>query len=122
MRILIATLLTLFAACVVTVMLINPEHVTVRLWPDVPQYTWDTAVSWVIFFSAFASAVFIGIVAVLEGSKTRLSNARLRAQVRRLQQEIETLRRPSLDVTLSSPHEPGPASPEAGVDEEVETV
>ena len=101
---------------------IEGEHVTVRLWPDVPEYTWDTAVSWVIFFSAFASAVFIGIIAVLEGSKTRLSNARLRAQVRRLQQEIETLRRPSLDVTLSPPHELDPASPEAGIDEEVETV
>jgi hypothetical protein len=123
MRIVIATLSILFAACVVTVSVVNPDRVTVRLWPDAPQYVYpDTPVSWVIFFSAFAGFVFTGIIAVLEGSKTRLSNARLRAQIRRLQQEIETLRRPSLDLTLSPPRDLGPAPPEAGVDEEVEIV
>jgi hypothetical protein len=95
MRIVISTLSILFAAMVIIVSIINyTEHVTVKLWPDQVQYTYaDTSVSWVIFFSAFAGSLFMGIIAVLEGSKTRLSNARLKTQVRRLQQEIQTLKR-----------------------------
>jgi hypothetical protein len=95
MRILIATLSMLFVACVVIVGIVNySELVTVRLWPDSPEYTYpSTPVSWVIFFSALAGFVFAGIVAMLEGGKTRLSNARLRAQVRRMQTEIDDLKR-----------------------------
>ena len=105
MRIVIATLSILFAASVVTIALMNPERVTVVLWPDMPEYAYaNTPISWVIFFSALAGFVFTGIIAVLEGSKTRLSNARLRSQLKRLQQEVEMLRRPSFDFEkMTSP-------------------
>src|SRR6058998_638491 len=123
MRIVIATLTILFAACIFVVAIMNPEPVTVRLWPDTPQYTYpNTAVGWVIFFSAFAGFVFTGIIAVLEGSKTRLSNARLRAQVRRLQQEIETLLRPPIDLAVGPRPPLEPVSQGAEFDEETETV
>ena len=99
MRIVIATLSILFAVAVVGVALMNPEPITLVLWPGDPQYSYpDTPVSAVIFLSAFAGFVFTGIIAILEGGKTRLANRRLRAQSRRLQQELEALRRPSLDL------------------------
>lgn len=123
MRIVIATLSILFAASIVTVSLINHDPVTVRLWPNMPEYTFpDTQISWVIFFSAFAGFVFTGIIAVLEGSKTRLSNARLRAQVRRLQNEVDTLKRPSLDLGGRVLSAPEPPVLETGADEEIGTT
>src|SRR5213594_843495 len=94
MRIVIATLSVVFAACVIGVTILNyAERVTVRFWPNSPEYVYpDTPVSWVIFFSALAGFIFAGLIAILEGSKTRLSNARLRTQVRKLQQEVTVLR------------------------------
>lgn len=116
MRILIATLSVLFAACVILVSWMNRDPVTVILWPDSPEYTYpNTQVSWVIFWSAFAGAVFMGIVALLEGSKIRFSNARLKAQVRKLQQEIEILRRPSLDLLLAESRTSDPGHVGLGV-------
>ena len=94
MRIVIATLSVVFAACVIGVTILNyAERVTVRFWPNSPGYVYpETPVSWVIFYSVLAGFVFAGIIAILEGSKTRLSNARLRTQVRKLQQELTALR------------------------------
>lgn len=114
MRIIIVTLSILFAFCVLAVSLFNYVPVTVQLWPATPEYTYNTFVSWVIFFSAVAGIVFTGIIAILEGSKIRLSNARLRAQIRKLQQEIDTLRRPSLELDVR------PASSQVFVPETVE--
>lgn len=125
MRILIATLSIVFAACVIVVAFINSaERVTVKLWPESADYIYPgTSVSWVIFFSAFAGIVFMGIIAILEGSKTRLSNARLRAQIRRLQQELATLKRQTMgerDRGLSI-EEPPPLEEAIEPDEEDET-
>src|SRR5262245_33979371 len=122
MRIVYATLTIFFFACILVVAFLNKEHVTVILWPDAPGYTFpQTPVAAVIFLSAAAGAIFACIIAVLEGSRIRLSNARLRAQIRKLQQEIETMRRPSLDPT-SQPPSPFPAAPEPSLDEEVGAV
>ncbi len=119
MRIVIAALSILFAASVVIIALINPEPVTVVLWPGMAEYTYpNTPVSWVIFFSAFAGFVFTGIIAVLEGSKTRLSNSRLKAQVKRLQQEVDLLHRPSLDFTKIVVPPAAPVAVPAGDDAE----
>ena len=102
---------------------LNSARVTVQLWPDAPGYTFpDTPVAAVIFLSAAAGAIFACIIAVLEGSRIRLSNARLRGQIRRLQQEIETMRRPSIDPASETPPAPFPAAPEPSLDEEVGTV
>ena len=116
MRIVIAALSILFSVFIIALALINTEKITVQLWPHTPEYTYpETPVSAVIFLSAFAGFLFTGIVAVLEGSKTRLSNARLRAHVRRLQQEIETLRRPSMDfLSASGPPVHGSAFEDSG--------
>ena len=110
MRILIATLVALFLACFVIVGILNySELVTVRLWADSPEYTYpSTPVSWVIFFSALVGFIFAGVVAMLEGGRTRVSNARLRAQVRRLQAEIEEVKRrqsavPDIDTDMFDP-------------------
>lgn len=119
MRIVIATLSILFAVCVVIVSLVNTDPVTVRLWPDSPEYTYpDTKMSWVIFFSAVSGIVFTGIIAIIEGSKIRLSNARLRGQVRRLQQEVETLKRPSLEFDSAPTPAQVPAHEPVEIDEE----
>jgi hypothetical protein len=98
MRIVITLLSILFGTLVIVVAIINySQTVDVMLWPDTPEYAYPgTSVSWVIFASAFAGFCFAGIVAIMEGGRTRLSNARLRAQVRRLQQELNALKRPSL--------------------------
>ena len=105
MRIVIATLSILFTACILLVIVFNQEKVTLQLWPHTPDYTFpETPVGAVIFVSAFLGFTFSGIIFVLEGSKARLSNARLRAHIKRLQAEIDTLRRPSMDF-------PGTSSP-----------
>jgi uncharacterized integral membrane protein len=123
MRIVYALLTAVFFACIVIVALLNPEHVTVKLWEDAPGYTFpETPVAAVIFISAAAGAIFACIIAVLEGSRIRLANARLRAQIRKLQQQIETMRRPSLDPASEAPPAPFPAAPEASIDEEVGAV
>jgi hypothetical protein len=98
MRILIAALTIVFAISIFLVAFINyKERVTFTLWPESPEYVYaDTSVFWVVFLSAGAGCAFMGIIAVLEGSKTRLSNARLRVQVRKLQQEIVDLKRSAL--------------------------
>jgi len=122
MRIVYATLTGLFFACILIVAFLNPARVTVMLWPDAPGYTYpDTPVSAVIFFSAAAGAIFACIIAVLEGFRIRLSNSRLRAQIKRLHQEIETMRRPSMDPA-GAPPPPFPAAPEPTLDEEVGAV
>ena len=102
MRIIIATLSIIFALGVLAVSFVNyTESVSFHLLPDMPDYTYpNTPVSWVIFLSAVAGFVFTGIIAMLEGSKTRLSNAQLRAQVQRLQQEVTALKRPSTELNL----------------------
>jgi hypothetical protein len=109
MRIVISALAIIFAGCVLFVAVLNPEKVLVRLWPNTPDYTFpDTPVAAVIFFSAFAGFVFTGSIFVLEGSRMRIANVRLRSHVRRLQEEVDTLRRPSLD--FSAEPEPEPVS------------
>ena len=119
MRIVIATLSILFAVSVVFIAAMNTTRVEVILWPHQPEYTFpDTPVSWVIFFSALAGFVFTGIVAILEGSKIRLSNARLKAQVRKLQQEAEILRRPSLDFSRAPQPPPELAALEPAEEDE----
>ena len=125
MRIVIATLSILFAGSILVICSLNTMPVKVVLWPDMPEYIYEnTPVSWVIFFSALAGFIFTGIIAVLEGSKTRLSNARLRSQLKRLQQEVEMLRRPSFDFAkMTSPtlEAAGPATDVSG-DENEETL
>lgn len=123
MRIVYATLTIFFFMCIAGVAFLNTERVTVYLWPDAPGYTFtDTPVAAVIFLSAAAGAIFACIIAVLEGSRIRLANARLRGQIRRLQQDIETMRRPSIDPASETPPPPFPAATEASLDEEVGAV
>lgn len=119
MRIVIATLSIVFAALVIVVSIINyPVRVTVSLWPDLPQYTFtDVSVSWVIFASAFAGSLFMGIIAILEGSKIRLSNARLRAQIRRLQQESAALKRRPEDIPEKELEVSEPPLEDAGMED-----
>jgi hypothetical protein len=117
MRIVIAMLSILFCASVAMVVLMNPEPVNVVLWPSDPEYFFPgTPVSWVIFFSAAAGAVFTGIIAVLEGAKTRLACSRMKSQIKKLQQEIEVLRRPSLDFSRSPLPNVGPIAVTVGDD------
>ena len=119
MRIVYATLTAIFFGCIIIVAYLNSARVTVLLWPDAPGYTYpDTPVSAVIFLSAAAGAIFACIIAVLEGFRIRLANARLRAQIKRLHQEIEAMRRPALDPA-GTPPAPFPAAPEPSLDEEV---
>ena len=119
MRIVIAMLSILFAASIVFIAAMNTTRIEVILWPQQPEYTFpETPVSWVIFFSALAGFVFTGIVAILEGSKIRLSNARLRAQVKKLQQEVEILRRPSLDFSRAPQPPPEMTESEPAEDDE----
>lgn len=123
MRIVYATLTGLFFACIIVVAFLNPARVNVSLWPDAPGFTYpDTPVSAVIFLSAAAGAIFACIIAVLEGFRIRLTNSRLRAQIKRLHQEIETLRHPAVDVTGGAPPPPFPPAPEPSIDEEVGAV
>jgi uncharacterized integral membrane protein len=122
MRIIYATLTVFFFACIVIVAGLNTERVTVRLWADAPGYTFpETPVTAVIFLSAASGAIFACIIAVLEGSRIRLSNARLRSQIRRLQGELDSMRRPAID-TGGTPPAPFPAAPDPSLDEEVGAV
>src|SRR4030095_11403247 len=99
MRIVYATLTGLFFACIIVVAFLKPARVTVMLWPDPPGHTYpEPPVSAVIFLSAASGAIFGCIIAVLEGFRIRLANSRLRAQIRKLHQEIETMRRPPVDL------------------------
>ena len=71
----------------------------------------------VLLGAAFAGFVFTGIVAVLEGMKTRLDNARLNRKVRRLQQELDAIRTPAL--SLPSDEELEGEEPERGEEGEI---
>jgi uncharacterized integral membrane protein len=123
MRIVYATLTALFFSCILIVAYLNSARVTVTLWPDAPAYTYaDIPISAVIFLSAAAGAIFACIIAVLEGFRIRLANSRLRAQIRKLHQEIESMRRPAIDPVSGSPPAPFPAAPEPSLDEEVGAV
>src|SRR5213594_3691285 len=118
MRIVIATLSILFFFCVIVVSFINySQKVTVQLWPASPDYTYTTAVSWVMVWSAAAGFVFTGIVAILEGSKTRLANARLRQQVRQLKQELAAAKRGAEDVPARPLEIPEPRFEETDAEE-----
>jgi len=123
MRIVYATLTVLFFGCILIVAYLNSARVTVTLWPDAPGYTYpETPVSAVIFLSAAAGAIFACIIAVLEGFRIRLANARLRAQIKKLHQQIESMRRPALDPASGAPPVPFPAAADPGLDEELGTV
>ena len=100
MRALIALLTVLFTVAVLGVTVMNAsETVTLRLWWDDPQREYhDVPVGALLLGAAFAGFVFTGIVAVLEGMKTRLDNARLNRKVRRLQQELDAIRTPALSL------------------------
>lgn len=117
MRIVISTLFLTFATIVIIVALMNPERVTLVLWPGAADYTYaETPVGWIIFLSASAGAFFMGIVALIEGAHSRLTIRRLRVQTRKLQSEVETLRRPSLDFSTSI--DPIAVSPETDLPED----
>jgi len=107
MRVLIWILAILFASAIIGLFLMNAtENVTLRLWFDDPAYEFHNApLGAVLFASAFVGFLFTGIVAVLEGIKTRLDNSRLSRKVQRLQRELDAIKTPSLVLPPDEPDE-----------------
>ena len=110
MRILILILTVLFATALIAVMLMNSgEIANVKLWND-PSYEYrDVPLGIVLFFAVFAGFVFTGVVAVIEGMRTRLDNARLQRRVRRIQQELDSIRTPAFPLQPDEGSEPAAA-------------
>lgn len=93
MRILIAVLTIAFVLLLISAALLNhQEMVRLNLGEGSGQLAAERHLSWVLVGATLAGALFMGLVAVLEGLHLRLTNGRLRRQVRRLTEELEDLR------------------------------
>jgi uncharacterized membrane protein YciS (DUF1049 family) len=100
MRVLIVMLMIIFATPLIGIILMNhSETVTIRLWMDDPDYEYsEVPLGFVILAASFCGIVFTGIIAVVEGMRTRLDNARLTRRIRRLQKELDSIRTPALPL------------------------
>jgi uncharacterized integral membrane protein len=104
MRILIAVLTIAFVLLLVAVALLNHEEsVRLNLGEGSGQIAPERPLPWVLVGATMAGVLFMGLVSVLEGLHLRLTNGRLRRQLRRLQEELEDLRGLSLSEVPASP-------------------
>jgi uncharacterized integral membrane protein len=124
MRILIAVLTIAFVLLLISAALLNhQEMVRLNLGEGSGQLAPERHLSWVLVGATLAGALFMGLVAVLEGLHMRLTNGRLRRQVQRLTDELEDLRslplREAADgvaagLPAHAPPPPAPAGPADG--------
>ncbi|MBP7146138.1 MAG: LapA family protein [Acidobacteria bacterium] len=107
MRVAIAVLLVVFVLLVLWVALANASAPVVDLSLGFGKSR-EASLPQVILGGVLAGALFVGLLAVVEGLTLRVENLQLRKRVRRLEEEVYDLRNLAL---TGKPPERAPAPP-----------
>lgn len=93
MRLLVVILTLILFILIIAFTIFNlNEKVNVQLFLSEPYLYHDVPLFLVVIFSVLFGAFYTGIIALLEGMNQRLSNARLRKTIKKLEGELDGLK------------------------------
>jgi uncharacterized integral membrane protein len=93
MKLLVVILTLILFILIIAFTIFNlSEKVNVQLFLSEPYLYQDIPLFLVVIFSVLFGAFYTGIIALLEGMNQRLSNARLRKTIKKLEGELDGLK------------------------------